>query len=225
MNFTTKDYESGYGFNTHVWGPMQWSMLHMISFNYPVKPTPEDKENYYSYILNLRNVLPCKSCRDNLKKNLSELGFSKQQLKDRHTFSKFIYDLHNHVNLMLGKQKYLTYEAVRDMFELFRAKCVNGTPLIPVHEKGCIKPLNNIKTQTVIHITPLKAGQESFVIDKKCIPGGSNYAKTAGRQPSNKAKSPRFKSPRKSPKKSQKKSPTKHTRKSKRSSTSPKKYK
>ncbi|MGL5936541.1 MAG: FAD-linked sulfhydryl oxidase [Cetobacterium sp.] len=145
-------------------------MLHMISFNYPVNPTSDDKENYYSYILSLQNVLPCKSCRDNLTKNLKELNFSKNKLENREVFSKFIYDLHNHVNLMLGKQKYMTYEEVRDKFELFRAKCINGTPLIPLHKTGCIKPLNNIQSQTIIYITPLKDGQESFIIDEKCIP-------------------------------------------------------
>ena len=28
---------------TSVWGPSMWHYLHTMSFNYPVKPTPEEK--------------------------------------------------------------------------------------------------------------------------------------------------------------------------------------
>src|SRR6476661_7834798 len=168
--FTKQDYNSEYGFHTHIWGPIQWSMLHLISFNYPVNPTEEDKINYYNHIVSLTNILPCKACRDNLVVNLKELKFNKNHMKNRESFSRFIYDLHNHVNLMLGKQKYATYEEVRDKFELFRAKCIDNTPTIPLHKTGCINPLNNIRSQTIIHIVPLNNKQESLIIDRRCIP-------------------------------------------------------
>ena len=64
--FKKEDYNSPDGMLTSVWGPPMWHSLHTISFNYPVKPSREDKENYYNYFKNLRFVLPCKYCRDNL---------------------------------------------------------------------------------------------------------------------------------------------------------------
>ena len=64
--FTKKDYNSGDGMLTSVWGAAQWHFLHMISFNYPVNPTVEDKKHYKDYIYNLRYILPCKYCRINL---------------------------------------------------------------------------------------------------------------------------------------------------------------
>ena len=67
--FTKKDYNSGDGMLTSVWGPAQWHFLHTMSFNYPVSPTPEDKKHYMEYMKNLQYVLPCKYCRENLKKN------------------------------------------------------------------------------------------------------------------------------------------------------------
>jgi hypothetical protein len=210
MQFNSNDYNSDYGFNTHVWGPMQWSMLHIISFNYPVKPTNTDKLHYYEYIMSLQNVLPCKACRENLTINLKALKFGQSKLKDRDTFSRFIYDLHNHVNVMLGKAKYLTYEEVRDRYELFRAKCVNGAPVVPLHKTGCIHPLNNIKSQCIIHITPLKTGRESFVIDNKCYPdikGASvrksskkSSKKSSGKKSSKKSKKSKKSTSRKSKK-------------------------
>lgn len=167
--FTNEDYKSDMGMVVSVWGPIQWSMLHIISFNYPVKPTDDDKTHYYNYIMNLTNVLPCKACRDNLVKNLKAMKFSLANLKNRETFSRFVYDLHNEVNKMLGKPKYSTYENVRDRHELFRAKCVDGVPTKLLHKPGCVKPLNNIKSRCIINIVPFKeAGLESFVIDHRC---------------------------------------------------------
>ena len=66
------DYNNTNGFMTSIWGPPLWMILHIISFNYPIKPTIEDKNNYYNYILSLKNILPCKYCRDNFLNNLKK---------------------------------------------------------------------------------------------------------------------------------------------------------
>jgi hypothetical protein len=92
---------------------------------------------------------------------------------------------------MLGKKKYKTYNDVRDRFELFRAKCVNDTPIGSKYENGCTKPINNIKTQCIIHIAPMVKNRETFIIDKRCIP-----AKKLSRK-SSKKKSPKKKSSKK----------------------------
>ena len=44
--FKRKDYISGDGMVTTIWGPGMWHFLHTISFNYPINPTDEDKTNY-----------------------------------------------------------------------------------------------------------------------------------------------------------------------------------
>ena len=68
--YKKRHYQSGDGMLTSVWGPPLWHYLHVMSFNYPVKPTKEDKEHYREFVCNLRHVLPCRYCRENLKKNL-----------------------------------------------------------------------------------------------------------------------------------------------------------
>ena len=70
--FKKKDYYSGDGMLTTVWGPSMWHYLHTMSFNYPVEPTAEDKKHYRDFMLNLQYVLPCKYCRDNLVNNLKK---------------------------------------------------------------------------------------------------------------------------------------------------------
>jgi len=75
---------------TTVWGPSTWHLLHTMSFNYPVNPTCEDKRSYREMILNLKNVLPCGKCRENLKKNFKKLPLRMSDMRSRASFSKYV---------------------------------------------------------------------------------------------------------------------------------------
>ena len=68
--FTEEDYKSGNGMMTYIWGPSLWHSLHTISFNYPVNPTEEQKNQYYNFFLSLKDVLPCRHCRENFVENI-----------------------------------------------------------------------------------------------------------------------------------------------------------
>lgn len=178
--FTAKDFSSGDGFLTTVWGPAQWHMMHTISFNYPVNPSPEDKKNYRNYILSLQNVLPCKYCRINLKTNLKHMSLTMKHMKNRDSFSRYIYNLHELVNKMLNKKSGLTYEDVRERYEHFRSRCTvdkkKENVLIKYakktrknKEKGCTEPLYGKKSKCIIKIVPQEEKGETMQIDDKCI--------------------------------------------------------
>ena len=96
--FTKKHFMSGDGMLTTVWGPSLWHYLHTMSFNYPICPTLNDKKNYKDFIYNLTNVLPCKYCRMNLKSNLKAHPLKPCHLKNRETYSRYVYNLHEIVN-------------------------------------------------------------------------------------------------------------------------------
>ena len=102
--FTKKQYYSGDGMLTTVWGPSLWHYLHTMSFNYPNNPTSKDKKHYKNFILNMQHVLPCKYCRINLKNNFKHMPLKSCHMKNRYTFSKYIYDLHEFINKMLKKK-------------------------------------------------------------------------------------------------------------------------
>jgi len=157
--------------------------LHTISFNYPPKPTKEQKDNYYIFFNSLKNVLPCGKCRDNLKKNLKKHPLRKSDFKDRETLSRWVYKLHNVVNTMLGKKNTLTYCDVRTRYENFRARCGKPTFL----EDGCIKPMYGVKSRCVLQIEP-DCGKkcEAIVVDKKCIVKKNTKYKSRGKKRSKK---------------------------------------
>lgn len=122
--YSNVEYNSNDGMLTTVWGPGIWHYLHTMSFNYPVKPTAEDKRHYRDFVLSLKYVLPCGKCRKNLTKNFKRLPLTMDSMKSRATFSKYIYDLHETVNRMLDKKSGLSYDDVRERYEHFRARCV-----------------------------------------------------------------------------------------------------
>lgn len=165
--FTEQDYNSNDGMMTSIWGPTLWHSLHTISFNYPVQPTATQKKDYYHFFLSLENVLPCGKCRTNFKQNIIDVPFNMDVMESRYTFSKYVYDLHEHINKMLHKKSGLTYEIVRDRYEMFRARCNDKSVL---EENGCVKPLAGIKTKCILRIVPKDTNVVSLEIDAKCIP-------------------------------------------------------
>ena len=176
--FTKNDYNSGDGMLTTVWGPPMWHFLHTMSFNYPVKPTQEDKNHYKDFIYNLRYVLPCKYCRINLTSNLKEKPLQMCHMESRETFSRYIYELHELINKMLKKQSNLSYCDVRERYEHFRSRCTEEKPTIfkfkktttrSKKEKGCTEPLYGKKSKCVINIVPQEDKGATFQMDKKCI--------------------------------------------------------
>lgn len=173
--YKRNEYSSGDGMLTTVWGPSMWHYLHTMSFNYPVMPTSKDKENYRNFIMNLQNVLPCRHCRINLKNNMKSNPLRLCDMKNRDTFSRYIYKLHETVNKMLGKKSGLSYCDVRERYEHFRSRCTLSDKKIfkfrktRKKERGCTEPLYGKKAKCVIRIVPQDKKCETIQIDKKCI--------------------------------------------------------
>ena len=168
--FKNSDYNSSDGMLTTIWGPSLWHSLHTISFNYPNKPTIFQQKKYRSFILNLQYILPCKYCRINL---------TLKHMKNRNTFSKYIYNLHEHINKMLGKTSNLSYDDVRERYEHFRSRCTQKQIKDKLFkykllskktkkENGCIEPLYGIKSKCVLKIIPDKSKTKTFSMNKTC---------------------------------------------------------
>ena len=166
--FTQEDYDSNNGMMTSIWGPAAWHFIHSISFNYPVHPTPEQKKEYMNFILSLRYILPCGKCRKNLAKNFKKLPLTMKQMESRATFSKYVYNLHKVINTMLNKKTNVTYEEVRDIYEHFRARCMDANKTQKTgQEKGCVIPYYGKKQKCILSIVPQTNKCKTFRILKK----------------------------------------------------------
>ena len=171
--FTLKQYNSKDGMMTNIWGPSMWHTLHTISFNYPVKPSYNDKVNYKKFITNLKFVLPCGKCRENFRKNMKQLPLKMENMKSRYTFSKYVYKLHEVINTMLNKKSNLSYDDVRDRYEHFRARCPKKeyikNELQTIKHIGCIEPLNGKKAKCILKLVPEDTKCDSFEVNIKKI--------------------------------------------------------
>jgi len=158
-------YESRDGFSPRIWGPPLWLVLHIISFNYPVRPTAQDKEHYRQFIESLQFVLPCRACRENYPKNLEAVGWGPSCLVSRHAFSRFVYRLHNEVSRATGVGCLpVSYYDLREIHECFRAKCSPPSSL-PASEGGCLVPREYVPARVRLQVIPYDAEDPSPPIE------------------------------------------------------------
>lgn len=132
--------------NTNVWGPPLWHFLHILSFNYPVKPTTQQKKQYKDFLKELFLILPCDKCRE----AMSKTRYPDAVFKSRASLSRWIFRLHEEVNTRLGKVSGLRYEDVAELYENFRARCGLVDPRFPQRETGCTEPIVGIKSRCII---------------------------------------------------------------------------
>lgn len=76
------------GIDTRYWGPSGWQLFHLIAFK---SSNPEE------LLLMIKDILPCKFCRESTKQYTHELSL-------RGDAGKWLYDLHNKVNHKLRIQ-------------------------------------------------------------------------------------------------------------------------
>jgi len=172
--YSKNDYISDDGMVTATWGPAMWHYLHTISFNYPNNPTKLNKNKYKQLIFNLQYTLPCKYCRINLSNNFKKFPLKDEIFNNRDSFSRYIYNLHELINKMLGKKSNLTYCEIRDRYENFRSRCTIEKPKIfnftkKTKEKGCTTPLYGNKAKCVLNFVPANKKCQTMKIDKKCL--------------------------------------------------------
>ena len=118
------------------------------------------------------------------------------RMRNRDTFSRYVYELHELVNRMLDKKSNLTYCDVRERYEHFRARCTDERPpqrtlsladmavaaaavrrqrqtrrrrAHEPGEKGCTEPLYGKKARCIIKIVPQEEKGQTMQIDTKCI--------------------------------------------------------
>ena len=98
------------GYSQEVFGPMFWTIMHMVAHNFPV--LEDDRSNatvakkYMRFFKSIGDVLPCRSCREHFKKRISGKTCTRlddKVFQNRTTLARWVWRLHNCVNRDLGK--------------------------------------------------------------------------------------------------------------------------
>ena len=86
----------------NIWGPPLWREMHLKSFSYPNFPRLEDKSRISRYFNNIIHRLPCEKCKIHYETELyvNPVEFN---VDSREEISRWLVNLHNNVNIRLGK--------------------------------------------------------------------------------------------------------------------------
>ena len=173
----------------------QLKSIKLVNQDGTMDPTKLQKKKYKQFLLNFQYTLPCKYCRINLKNNFKTFPLKDEHFENRDKFSRYIYNLHEIINKMLGKKSKIKYCDLRDKYEHFRSRCTiqnkddlkNHNKIFKYNsskfkntmkqmtenkstkESGCTIPLYGKKSKCVINIVPQEKKCKTFKIDKKCL--------------------------------------------------------
>lgn len=96
--------------NPAFWGPHAWIFLHSITMNYPKNPTEKDKQIYFDFFNQLKDILPCQKCAHHYGEHIKKHPIN-TALESRDSMIRWLIQIHNEVNEDLGKPQ-LSYEEV-----------------------------------------------------------------------------------------------------------------
>jgi len=85
-----------------VWGPRYWFVLHTIAQTYPLHPNKVTRRKYYDFFMNLPLFVPDIEMGDYLSYLLDVYPVS-AFLDNRDHLVKWIWAIHNKINVRLGK--------------------------------------------------------------------------------------------------------------------------
>ena len=132
--------------NSEIWGRELWHSLHIITFNYPVDPTNEDKINYDNFFKNIQFIIPCIKCQKHYRENLVKYPI---RLNTKIDLIKWLIDIHNEVNISLNK-KILNYDEAMNIY----TNLINQNKRINVNqeESKCFNYITKIIITLIVFI-------------------------------------------------------------------------
>jgi len=95
-----------------VWGPFFWHTIHIAALGYPQEPTYSDKKAMKEFFESLQHIIPCPICRAHYTSHLAKLPIT-ASIDSRVDLFRWTVDLHNEVNVMLGKRKFTETEVIQ----------------------------------------------------------------------------------------------------------------
>ena len=135
-----------------IWGPHLWFILHLISFEYPERPTEYDKRIYHDFYNSIKDVLPCEMCRKHYREHITRYPLT-PHLDTRDTLIKWVIQVHNFVNISLGKPIY----NVQQVMETY-AKIKPISPFATINNQEIVKRYDTIMYNKIYILIGLMIG-------------------------------------------------------------------
>ena len=91
--------------NPKIWGEYFWATGFLVAYSYPNNPSFEDRETVLNFFNQFKKILPCEKCRFNFSSHLFKYPLDDKALTNKNTLINWFLNIHNEVNIMLGKNK------------------------------------------------------------------------------------------------------------------------
>lgn len=105
--------------NTQIWGPHYWFVLHTIALTYPSYPNDVVKRKYYDFIQTLPLLIPETNSSKTIQQYIDEFSVV-PYLDSKKSFITYINRMHNHINVLLGKDVFQSMEdSTAEYFRLY----------------------------------------------------------------------------------------------------------
>jgi len=106
-----------------VWGPLYWKFLYTVALTYPNHPNDITKRKYYDLIMNFPLFLPNENMGNTFSKFLDNYP-PQCYLSTKESLIKWVWFIHNKMNIFLGKKEIGYYEAMNNFYEDYKPKDV-----------------------------------------------------------------------------------------------------
>jgi hypothetical protein len=98
-------------FDSKVWGPHYWFIIHTIAHSYPDYPNATTKRKYYDFIQNLPLFIPDADMGNKFSQILDRYPVT-PYLDNRDSFIRWTNFIHNKINVLLGKGELSLLESI-----------------------------------------------------------------------------------------------------------------
>lgn len=133
-------------FNPNIWGPKAWFFIDTIILSYPNNPSNTDKTLYKNFLYQLKDVLPCESCRSHYSNNINDIPLSSYYLNSRSNLIEWIIKIHNKVNIKNNKRIISKNDFIQYYMDSYNCD-------INLHNNDEIKTSYNYMTLILVIIT------------------------------------------------------------------------
>ncbi|KAF2102334.1 mitochondrial FAD-linked sulfhydryl oxidase ERV1 [Rhizodiscina lignyota] len=86
-------------------GRSSWNLLHTITANYPVSPSPQQQHDARSFISSFSRLYPCWVCAEDFQQWMKDER-NAPRVSSRQEFGRWMCEAHNEVNVKLGKESF-----------------------------------------------------------------------------------------------------------------------
>ena len=105
------------GMGPAVWGPIFWKMMHIVTIGYSHFPTEEEQRAAINFFESLQYMIPCPICKEHYKANLAKFPVA-NVVDSKEKLIRWLFDMHNTINMQLGKPEITWREFVYSMINL-----------------------------------------------------------------------------------------------------------